>query len=107
MPFATSADIRPMPHVRSRVVSMLEQLHQLHDEIRSLDDTLKDVSSEDLLCSCTDPPGKMETLAPTSDPLASKSHVAKEERKLRELQERLEELQKHVRPRIDLVMGRG
>lgn len=33
-----------MPHVRSRVVAMLEQLHQLHEEIRSLDDALKDVS---------------------------------------------------------------
>jgi len=44
MPFATSAEIRPMPHVRSRVVAMLEQLYQLHEEIRSLNDTLKDVS---------------------------------------------------------------
>ncbi len=33
-----------MPHVRSRVVAMLEQLYQLHEEIRSLNDTLKDVS---------------------------------------------------------------
>ncbi|KAH9176764.1 hypothetical protein EDB89DRAFT_1939792 [Lactarius sanguifluus] len=67
-PAATSADIRPMPHVRSRVVAMLEQLYQLHEEIRSLNDTLKD----------------MEALAPTSDSLSSKSHVAKEEKKLRD-----------------------
>ena len=33
-----------MPHVRSRVVAMLEQLYQLQEEIRSLNDTLKDVS---------------------------------------------------------------
>ncbi|KAH8995722.1 hypothetical protein EDB92DRAFT_1794419 [Lactarius akahatsu] len=72
------AEIRPMPHVRSRVVAMLEQLYQLHEEIRSLNDTLKD----------------MEALAPTSDPLSSKSHVAKEEKKLRDVQARLELLQK-------------
>ncbi|KAH9058815.1 hypothetical protein EDB87DRAFT_1625503 [Lactarius vividus] len=72
------AEIRPMPHVRSRVVAMLEQLYQLHKEIRSLNDTLKD----------------MEALAPTSDPLSSKSHVAKEEKKLRDVQARLELLQK-------------
>ncbi|KAI9442522.1 hypothetical protein H4582DRAFT_2202611 [Lactarius indigo] len=71
------AEIRPMPHVRSRVVAMLEQLYQLHEEIRSLNDTLKDV-----------------TLAPTSDPLSSKSHVATEEKKLRDVQARLELLQK-------------
>jgi hypothetical protein len=72
------AEIRPMPQVRSRVVTMLEQLYQLQEEIRSLNDTLKD----------------MEALAPTSDPLSSKSHVAGEEKKLRELQARLEQLQK-------------
>ncbi|KAH8993297.1 hypothetical protein EDB86DRAFT_3078779 [Lactarius hatsudake] len=72
------AEIRPMPHVRSRVVVMLEQLYELHEEIRSLNDTLKD----------------MEALAPTSDPLSSKSHVAKEEKKLRDVQARLELLQK-------------
>jgi hypothetical protein len=33
-----------MPQVRSRVVTMLEQLYQLQEEIRSLNDTLKDVS---------------------------------------------------------------
>jgi hypothetical protein len=42
----------------------------------------------------------METLAPASDPLASKSQIAREEKKLRELQARLEQLEKHVRPRI-------
>ncbi|KAI9456499.1 hypothetical protein BJY52DRAFT_1275772 [Lactarius psammicola] len=73
------AEIRPMPHVRSRVVAMLEQLYQLQEEIRSLDDTLKD----------------MEASVPTSDPLSSKSHVSREEKKLRELQARLELLQKH------------
>ncbi|KAF8270254.1 hypothetical protein EI94DRAFT_1723164 [Lactarius quietus] len=73
------AEIRPMPQVRSRVLAMLEQLHQLHGEIRSLNDTLKDV----------------EALAPTSDPVASKSHIAREEKKLREIQARLEQLQKH------------
>ena len=41
----------------------------------------------------------MEALAPTSDPLSSKSHVAGEEKKLRELQAKLEQLQKRVRPR--------
>lgn len=69
---------------------MLEQLYQLHEEIRSLNDT-----------------GKMEALAPTSDPLSSKSHVAKEEKKLRDVQARLELLQKRVRPLIDLDMARG
>lgn len=49
----------------------------------------------------------MEALAPTSDPLSSKSHVAREEKKLRELQARLELLQKHVRRLIVLVIGRG
>ena len=95
-----------MPHVRSRVVAMLEQLHELHEEIRSLNDTLKDVSPSNLFCSCTDSAGKMEALAPTSDPLASKSHIAREQKNLRELQARLEQLQKHVRPRLDLIIGR-
>lgn len=88
-----------MPDVRSRVVAMLEQLYQLQEEIRSLNDTLKDVSPSDLLCSCTNSPGKMEAEAPTSDPITSKSQVAREEKKLRELQARLEQLQKRVRPR--------
>jgi hypothetical protein len=96
-----------MPHVRSRVVAMLEQLHELHEEIRSLNDTLKDVSSSDLFCcSYADSAGKTEALAPTSDPLASKSHIAREQKNLRELQTRLEQLQKHVRPRLDLIIGR-
>ncbi|KAH9083889.1 hypothetical protein EDB83DRAFT_2254749 [Lactarius deliciosus] len=88
------AEIRPMPHVRSRVVAMLEQLYRLHEEIRSLNDTLKDVSPYDLLCLYANSSGKMEALAPTSDPLSSKSHVAKEEKKLRDVQARLELLQK-------------
>ena len=34
-----------MPRVRSQVVAMLEHLHQLREEIHSLNDNLKDVRS--------------------------------------------------------------
>ena len=34
-----------MPRVRSQVVAMLEHMHRLREEIRSLTNTLKDVSS--------------------------------------------------------------
>jgi len=34
-----------MPRVRSQVVSMLEHMHRLREEIHSLTNTLKDVSS--------------------------------------------------------------
>lgn len=92
-----------MPDVRPRVVAMLEQLYQLHDQIRSLNVTLKDVSPSGLLCSCFDP-WKIEALAPTSDPLTSKSQIAREEKKLREVQARFEQLQKRVCPLLNLLI---
>jgi hypothetical protein len=37
-----------MPRVRSQVVAMLEHLHQLREEINSLNDSLQNVSLCDL-----------------------------------------------------------
>jgi hypothetical protein len=37
-----------MPRVRSQVVAMLDHLHQLREEIRSLNESLQNVSLRDL-----------------------------------------------------------
>ncbi|KAI0256305.1 hypothetical protein BJV78DRAFT_1278820 [Lactifluus subvellereus] len=72
------AGIRPMPRVRSQVVAMLEHLHQLREEIHSLNDSLQN----------------MEASATTSDSQSPRSLVAKEERKLQDLQARIGQLKK-------------
>lgn len=70
--------IRPMSRVRSQVVAMLEHLRQLREEIRSLTNNLKD----------------MEVSEHISGSQSPKSLVAKEERRIQDLQARISQLRK-------------
>ncbi|KAN0111494.1 hypothetical protein V8E52_008517 [Russula decolorans] len=70
--------IRPMSRVRSQVVAMLEHLHQLREEMHSLTNNLKD----------------MEVSEHISGSQSPKSLVAKEERRIQDLQARISQLRK-------------
>ncbi|KAI0281004.1 hypothetical protein BGY98DRAFT_960479 [Russula aff. rugulosa BPL654] len=70
--------IRSMPRVRSQVVAMLEHLHQLREEIHSLNNNLKDMEASEHISGSQSP----------------KSLVAKEERRIQDLQARISQLKK-------------
>ncbi|KAI9511149.1 hypothetical protein F5148DRAFT_1173011 [Russula earlei] len=70
--------VRPLPQVRSQVVAMLEHLHQLREEIYSLANSLKNMEASERM----------------SDSQSPKSLVAKEEKKIQELQARISHLRK-------------
>ncbi|KAI0268790.1 hypothetical protein BC834DRAFT_653438 [Gloeopeniophorella convolvens] len=72
------AGIRPMPRVRSQAASMLEHLHQIREDMQSLNENLRNMEL------ATQPPG---TLSP-------KSQAAEEERNIRDIQARIGQLQK-------------
>jgi hypothetical protein len=80
--------IRPMPRVRSQVVAMLEHLRELREEIHSLTNSLKN----------------MEASEHISDSQSPKSLVAKEEKRIQDLQTRITQLRKR---KLDLQNKRS
>ncbi|KAI0051252.1 hypothetical protein FA95DRAFT_1602923 [Auriscalpium vulgare] len=72
------ATVRPMPRARSQAVAMLEQLQQIRENMRALNQTLQ----------------QSQPIEPESRPHTPKSLANAEEQRIEELQARIEQLQK-------------